>query len=124
MKIREEFEAACRQHAIDAGFPEYDYGFQRSSEDGNCYEDSHTQAAWWAWQASRLPSGVVAATAWRVIDAKGKRYTVYNKDLAMAISDAGLSVAPMCDVPPEGWECSRERGHSGPCAASETNHDH
>lgn len=53
MKIREEFETACKQHAIDAGFPEYDYGFERSSEDANCYLDSHTQAAWWAWQESR-----------------------------------------------------------------------
>lgn len=23
-----------------------------------------------------------------------------------------------CTVPPEGWECSREAGHEGPCAAS------
>lgn len=53
MNIREEFETACKQHAVDAGFPEYDYGFERSSEDGNCYSDSHTQAAWWAWQTSR-----------------------------------------------------------------------
>lgn len=22
-----------------------------------------------------------------------------------------------CEVPPEGWSCSRERGHEGPCAA-------
>lgn len=22
-----------------------------------------------------------------------------------------------CDVPPEGWYCTRERGHAGPCAA-------
>lgn len=22
-----------------------------------------------------------------------------------------------CDVPPKGWRCTRERGHSGPCAA-------
>lgn len=52
-KVREEFEAACRKHAEDAGFDEYDYGFERSSEDSGCYADSHTQAAWWAWQASR-----------------------------------------------------------------------
>jgi hypothetical protein len=24
-----------------------------------------------------------------------------------------------CDVPPEGWWCSREKGHDGPCAARE-----
>ena len=30
---------------------------------------------------------------------------------------------PMCKVPPEGWWCSREAGHEGPCAArrSQTN---
>lgn len=22
-----------------------------------------------------------------------------------------------CTIPPEGWECSREPGHEGPCAA-------
>lgn len=25
---------------------------------------------------------------------------------------------PVCTLPPEGWECSREPGHEGPCAAS------
>lgn len=25
---------------------------------------------------------------------------------------------PVCAAPPEGWSCSRELGHSGPCAAS------
>lgn len=24
-----------------------------------------------------------------------------------------------CDKPPEGWECTREAGHEGPCAAVE-----
>lgn len=23
-----------------------------------------------------------------------------------------------CQIPPEGWVCSREEGHEGPCAAS------
>jgi hypothetical protein len=23
-----------------------------------------------------------------------------------------------CQIPPEGWSCSRESGHEGPCAAS------
>lgn len=25
-----------------------------------------------------------------------------------------------CDVPPSGWECSRKKGHEGPCAADQT----
>ena len=25
--------------------------------------------------------------------------------------------APVCDIPPTGWLCTREVGHSGPCAA-------
>lgn len=23
----------------------------------------------------------------------------------------------VCDVPPEGWQCTRQKGHEGPCAA-------
>jgi len=26
-----------------------------------------------------------------------------------------------CDKPPDGWSCSRDEGHEGPCAASQTN---
>lgn len=28
-------------------------------------------------------------------------------------------VAKPCEVPPEGWACSRDRGHKGPCAATQ-----
>lgn len=28
------------------------------------------------------------------------------------------NIPARCDVPPEGWMCSREKGHEGPCAAS------
>jgi len=59
------------------------------------------------------------ANAWRVIDRKGKRFTIYHEGLAEAISELGLDVTPMCDIPPSGWECSRAKGHEGPCAASE-----
>lgn len=52
-KMRDEFEAACLKHAEDAGFDESGPVFVRSAEDSGCYADSHTQAAWWAWQASR-----------------------------------------------------------------------
>ena len=64
-------------------------------------------------------AAAIPANAWRVIDRKGKRFTVYTEDLAAAIAAEGLQVTPMCDLPPEGWECSRAPDHSGPCAASE-----
>ena len=25
---------------------------------------------------------------------------------------------PLCTLPPDGWECSRPKGHDGPCAAT------
>lgn len=104
-KMREEYEAW-----VLCEFPNQHMGQFADGE----YHSTTLQYCWMAWQAARVPSGVI------VIDAKGKRFTIYNKDLAMAISDAGLHVAPMCDVPPEGWECSRSSGHEGPCAAFET----
>lgn len=116
MNVRDEFETwiaadAARENRVIRIVRERDWYAGR---------DKHfLNTSWSAWQASRIPTEATKATAWRVIDAKGKRYTVYNKDLAMAISDAGLHVAPMCDVPPEGWECSRSPGHEGPCAAYE-----
>jgi hypothetical protein len=72
----------------------------------------------------RAALGEPFANAWRIIDRKGKRFTVYHEGLAAAIAEMGLPVKPMCDVPPTGWECSREPGHSGPCAASEVSHDY
>ena len=32
-------------------------------------------------------------------------------------SDPTISQDARCQVPPEGWWCSREPGHDGPCAA-------
>ena len=34
-----------------------------------------------------------------------------------AAIDEFLRQLNLCDVPPNGWKCSRERGHDGPCAA-------
>jgi hypothetical protein len=72
----------------------------------------------------RAALGEPAAKAWRIIDRKGKRFTVYHEGLATAIAETGLSVTPMCDMPPAGWECSRTPGHEGPCAASEVSDEH
>lgn len=33
----------------------------------------------------------------------------------LATTDTGVKLP--CNVPPEGWRCTRERGHDGPCAA-------
>ncbi len=31
---------------------------------------------------------------------------------------AEIRIGEICGKPPKGWQCSRERGHKGPCAAS------
>jgi hypothetical protein len=38
----------------------------------------------------------------------------------MSADDLDPRVDGPCDVPPAGWECSRKRGHEGPCAAVPT----
>lgn len=70
-------------------------------------------------RAAELKDRSCPNTAWRIIDSKGKRFTVYHEGLAEAIAELGLEVTPMCDVPPDGWECSRDKSHEGPCAASQ-----
>src|SRR5690625_121426 len=46
--IRAEFEASMIKHGEDAGYDESD---MKPVRDGEGYAESHTQAAWWAWQA-------------------------------------------------------------------------
>jgi hypothetical protein len=41
-----------------------------------------------------------------------RRIIADNADILARLGDA-----PRCDRPPEGWWCSREPGHKGPCAA-------
>lgn len=43
-----------------------------------------------------------------------------NMSMAEEIYALMLAAAPRgaCIVPPEGWTCSRDPGHEGPCAAS------
>jgi len=38
-------------------------------------------------------------------------------DIARRLDEAGATKAESCDVPPEGWYCTRPKGHDGPCAA-------
>lgn len=65
----------------------------------------------------------VAASAFVVVDAKGKKFTVYNPDLANAIrsaakeSGSSLTIDAVCKIPNHGWFCTRGEGHEGPCAA-------
>lgn len=33
-------------------------------------------------------------------------------------SHCGYDTSQKCEVPPQGWKCSRAKGHEGPCAAS------
>ncbi len=63
-----------------------------------------------------------------IIYRKGWRWTVLWRSGAGDMYDryvftrsgVGDSMATkLCHVPPEGWVCSREAGHEGPCAAYE-----
>ena len=61
--------------------------------------------------------------AWLVVDAKGRRFTIYNRDLAAAIKQTAeangstLTVKSVCEIPPRGWYCTRGADHEGSCAA-------
>lgn len=65
----------------------------------------------------------IQPVAWLVVDATGKRFTIYNPNLAAALrtkaTEVGstLLVTDLCELPPSGWMCSLEPGHIGPCAA-------
>lgn len=38
-------------------------------------------------------------------------------EIARRLDEACAPVVESCDVPPEGWYCTRAKGHDGPCAA-------
>lgn len=47
-----------------------------------------------------------------------ERHFVRVSDLLAALEVALPAAPSRCNVPPEGWECSRAAGHEGPCAAT------
>lgn len=53
---------------------------------------------------------------------EAQRARVHAKVLAMPDSDMGNLIGPpmKCEIPPEGWYCTRMPGHEGPCAAIES----
>ena len=61
--------------------------------------------------------------AFLVVDAKGKKFTIYNRDLAIAIRQCAdfhgstLTVQAVCELPPENWYCTKPVGHDGACTA-------
>ncbi|UXH41578.1 hypothetical protein [Pseudomonas promysalinigenes] len=48
--MRKKFEAWLQDRAESIGEDWSDHDFERSSEDSQCYQDSHIQAGWAAWQ--------------------------------------------------------------------------
>lgn len=38
-------------------------------------------------------------------------------DEQIAAQSLPLKALPLCELPPEGWYCTRGKGHEGPCAA-------
>lgn len=94
-KMRGAFEAACRKHSESAGFGESEYGFVRSIDDPECYADSHTQAAWWAWQESReeieieLPSRY-GNDGFDGLSKQSDGYLLYADEVVKAVEAAGV----------------------------------
>lgn len=39
-------------------------------------------------------------------------------EIAAQLSELNEKMSDECTLPPDGWECSRNPGHKGPCAAS------
>lgn len=91
------------------------------------YRERYIDDMWRGWMAavehSRAQSDDIQPIAWLVVDATGKRLTIYNPQLADALrrtaTEVGstLSVTDLCERAPKGWICSREPNHDGPCAA-------
>lgn len=44
----------------------------------------------------------------------------YDRGYAQAVKDWKGSTLEDCDIPPNGWICTRGKGHTGPCAAIPT----
>jgi len=98
--------------------------------------DSGPRDAWEAWQAAwqaalshasaTAEEGSVVGgepVAWKVVDAKGKVFTIYNRRLIESIKakaieiGSTIKVTALCEMAPKGWLCMREPNHDGPCAA-------
>lgn len=65
---------------------------------------------------SPLPAAVPKVVA---DERAAQRERVHAKVLAMPDSDMGNLIGPpmKCELPPDGWYCTRMPGHEGPCAA-------
>ena len=97
-KERADFEAACRQHAKDAGYDDS----ERLERDGDGYADPATQAAWWGWREGRTALQSQDREDTERLDFLSRAdimgcSLVSDDDGRWAFSDSG--VAP---VPPEG----------------------
>lgn len=55
--MRAEFEAAITKDRMDAGYDEPNLRMHEW-EGSQCYNETHVQAAWWGWQASRAALAV------------------------------------------------------------------
>lgn len=81
---RAAFEAACAQHAEDAGYE----GHERLARDGAGYADSHTQAAWWGWCAALQSPELQALRK----DARRYRYLKKGNQWIIAATQTGFHV--------------------------------
>lgn len=64
-------------------------------------------------------AGIPVASVHRIEHGKGCHSTTVVSVLTWLASDS----PQQCDLPPNGWWCSRARGHDGPCAARQNGGD-
>jgi len=104
----------------------------RQNMDGS-YNDFRVNDRWFAYLAAWKEScahliaeqekAEAVPCAWHIVDAKGKKFTIWNPELAKAIKETAervgstLTIKAVCDMPEQGWFCTRGEGHTGPCAS-------
>lgn len=92
-KMRAEFEAEITKDRMDAGYDEPNLGMHEW-EGAQCYVETHIQAAWWGWQASRATLVVELPKQY---DIGGLACDAHDRAVAWcsdAIEAAGVKVKP------------------------------
>jgi hypothetical protein len=79
--------------------------------------DRHWQDTWGEVTATRAAAVYVDAFAAALALQQAARAAAREQSAALEAAGVRSDLTPRCDRAPPGWQCSRDRGHEGPCAA-------